>query len=96
MSVVIWKYPILSKSLFSVEMPADSRILSVMVQNGTVNLVQMWALCDTESPQKQRWFRVLETGEEIDSAMMMGCQYIGTFQIDWMVWHLFEDMWYAS
>ena len=78
----IWKYPMIS-SLAKIHMPAEAEILSVQVQNGCPHI---WALVDTDNPPTERMFEVVVTGGDVKHSS----EYLGTFQNDWFVGHLFE------
>lgn len=83
----IWKYSLPDQTRFMLDLPSVHRILAVQVQGDDVCL---WALVDTETPKVPVAFRVLLTGAEIDQwEFRGGAEYIGTFQRDWFVGHLF-------
>jgi hypothetical protein len=84
---VIYKYPIDMRGLANgiyIELPEKAQILDLQMQNNTPTL---WALVDLNAPLVTRYFCIYGTGQhfEID-----GVAYVGTFQIDEFVWHLFE------
>ena len=79
---VIWKYPVSPK--FDMELPEDAQVLSVQTQGEDA---QMWVLLDPEAPKVKRTFHAIATGEKFNATFS---KYIGTFQVDWMVFHLFE------
>jgi hypothetical protein len=82
MEKVIWKYQV--KPRFDLDLPEDALVLSVQVQGEEA---QMWVLLDPEAPKVKRTFDAIPTGRRFDASHM---HYIGTFQMDWMVFHLFE------
>lgn len=82
----IWKYE-LKPGENNIELPADSVPLSVQVQN---EKPVMWCLVDTDNLMINRTFIVYGTGEKIDPELSL--KYIGTFQLDWMVFHLFKEI----
>jgi len=84
MAKTIWKFNV-GADEFSVRMPLGSRVLDVQLQD---DLVQMWALVDPESEQVTRTFITYGTGHPIANADEL--TYIGTFQVDRLVFHLFE------
>ncbi len=85
MTTSIWKYE-LTPNCTTLDMPHDAQILSVQIQRGYPKL---WALVDTNAPEKTRHFRIYGTGDEIDDSENL--KYIGTFQMHGaLVWHLFE------
>jgi hypothetical protein len=79
----IHKFDILSYD-FLIELPADAQFLAVQVQNGTP---VMWFLLDTEAPKIRRCFDTYYTGVEIPCE---AAKYLGTFQLETLVYHLFE------
>lgn len=81
---VIWKFP-LEKPDNEILMPIQAEILTVQMQN---NVLVLWALVDPlQSIKKKRIFRVFATGEE---SQFDNFKYIGTFQQNWFVGHVFE------
>ena len=82
MDSVIYKYEV--KPHFDVQLPADAQVLSVQVQGETAH---MWVLLRPDAPMVQRTFLAIPTGKPFDASYT---RYIGTFQVDWMVFHLFE------
>jgi len=85
---VIYKYPVMVGREFELKMPIFSKILSVQSQNGDP---QMWASSDLGVPTEIRKFSLIMTGEEIDSKLFSSLTYVGTFQINDFVGHLFES-----
>lgn len=79
----IWKYPV-GVDEFDLEMPEGAQILATQMQ---IDTAQMWALVDPEKPLETRHFVTIGTGHPIRYANL---SYIGTFQADWLVIHLFE------
>lgn len=79
----IWKFNVLGRD-FGVAMPRGARVLAVQAQND--NAV-MWALVDPNAEPIVREFRLVLTGGTAD---VDGWNYVGTFQQDWFVGHLFE------
>lgn len=83
MPLVIWKYSI-PLGRITLEMPQDSKILHVALQNDTICL---WALVEPTAKKSGRTFQVVGTGHlciESDET------YLGTVQIGQFVWHVFE------
>ncbi len=80
----IWKYMVGADD-FSVEMPKGARVLDVQLQG---ELVQMWALVDPDAEVVTRNFVTYGTGHPITNPDEL--LYIGTFQVNWLVFHLFE------
>lgn len=68
-----------------VEMPQDSKVLSVQNQHGNF---AMWARVNTGEEKKQtRTFRIFGTGHELQEEYKT---YIGTVQMGDFVWHVLE------
>ena len=87
---IIYKYPVSNEpEVFELEMHKDAEILSVQVQNNTM---QLWALVDTQKPKEGRKFVTIMTGCKILSTNSM--KFIVTCQLDegTLVLHLFELM----
>jgi hypothetical protein len=61
--ITIHKYPFLIADQVKIEMPIESQILSVQVQNG---MPTIWAKVNTESNKEIRTFWVFGTGHEIN------------------------------
>ena len=87
MARVIWKFPISTTDIQSVDMPKGAEILTVQNQNDTPCI---WALVDSENETVKRTFEIHGTGNPIDHDYNL--KYIGTYQqLDGrLVWHLFE------
>lgn len=85
MMQTIWKFPVPMQDLFSLEMPANARILCIQIQHGSP---QLWAAVTNNGNMETRTFRLAGTGHEIP----IGLIYIGTFQLNEVtfVGHLFE------
>ena len=75
--------------IWSLDMPQDSKILSVQSQFGQPVL---WALVDTENNEITRSFRIFSTGEEITEMSGAYWEHVGSLQIEggrW-TWHVME------
>ena len=68
-------------------MPKGSNILSFQVQN---NIPVIWALVDDEAVMENKRFIMLGTGHPASNVIDHLCKYIGTIQLDGLVWHLFH------
>lgn len=77
----IWKYDVYEGS---VHMPIGAKILSVQLQN---NQPKMWAIVDPKAQFEYREFVIVGTGMDFDDTDFT---FIGTFQDNPFVWHLFE------
>ena len=81
----ILKYELgLTKKSQGIQMPRDSNILDVRLQDGTPFF---WAIVDPDTPMEERRFLLLPTGGEIHGYPV----YHGTFQWGHLVYHLFEE-----
>lgn len=81
----IWKYE-LKPGENRIELPLHYVPLDVQVQS---EKPVFWCLVDTNNDKITSIFHVFGTGESINENINL--KYIGTFQLDWMVWHLFEE-----
>lgn len=87
MGLAVWKFPIPFGIGVEpwVTMPKGSRPLHVDVQNG---VPCVWALVNPDLMSerlRQTKVKVYATGQEVDP----GDTYLGTYKIDWTVWHVF-------
>lgn len=80
---VIYKYELAG----IIQMPKDSRILTVDMQAGKTFI---WAFVETDNEPVEREFVVYGTGEHINNDAALS--YIGTFQQlgGSLIWHIFE------
>jgi hypothetical protein len=84
----IYKYSIEPGYPFILELPIDSQILTIQVQN---NEPKLWALVDTNLEKEIRRLWILGTGERVPPEAKT---YIGTFQVqedNLLVFHVFEE-----
>lgn len=84
--MTIWKYPIPTRGTFALRMPQGAKILSLQVQNG---IPCLWAMVDESARVKQRVFRTRGTGFPCDDLMEL--PFVGTYQQDSLVWHVFDS-----
>jgi hypothetical protein len=70
---------------FLVEMPRNADILCVKVQDGTA---RVWAIVEDDAKAEMRRVVVVGTGWPLPADMGRG-EYIGTYQTDGFVWHVF-------
>lgn len=84
--MTIWKYPLPANDKFVVDLPKGAKVLSVQMQN---DAPQMWVLVDSTAPKRTRNFYLAGTGERLPLVISQA-EFIGTFQTDAMVWHLFD------
>jgi hypothetical protein len=87
--MTIWKYPVpldTPGAVFHLKMPVGAEVLTVQLQQGKPTF---WALLDPDARMIQRSFRIVGTGWADDD--FRNCRYVGTWQKDTYVWHLFEE-----
>jgi hypothetical protein len=80
----IFEYSITIEDSFAIQLHEHAKVLCVQIQRGTPCI---WVMGDTTAPLKYRKFYIYGTGHEAGSCPGF---YIGTFQLDDLVWHLFE------
>ena len=85
----IWKYPFaVGVASQAFEMPTGARVLTIQMQGTTPTI---WVLVDvpTNGPEdyESRVFSIHVTGGEVDK---IRGEYIGTFQVNGFVGHVFE------
>jgi len=82
--MTIWKFPLPFSQDIALTMPAKARPLCVQLQGDVPTL---WAIVDPLSSNQTWQFRIQGTGHPIE--LQDGEGYIGTWQKDGYVWHLF-------
>ena len=88
MNEVIWKYKFnspINGSSGCFAMPTGAKILDLQVQDG---ILCFWAQVYTGNKLVKREFYLYRTGHPIIPVAFK--TYIGTFQLDGFVWHLFD------
>lgn len=80
----VYKYFLKIEDLQVISLPRDAKLLCVQIQNGTPCL---WAQVDDQLPHEDRTICIYGTGHKIAH---IGLEYIGTFQIPDLVFHVFE------
>jgi hypothetical protein len=90
MRKVIYKWDLSIIHGLKVRMAIDAKILSVQVQDSHKGQTPvMWTEQRVEESRLViREFVVLATGHEFED---YGLEYVGTFQINEYVWHLYEN-----
>jgi hypothetical protein len=84
----IYKYVVPSRAEnLTIEMKEEAKILCVQMQKDDICI---WAEIDTEAHSWDRHFRIIVTGEGFPAGIAL--VYIGTFQKDWFVGHLYEEI----
>jgi hypothetical protein len=81
----VWKYTLTGPQK-SFSIPKGARILTVQAQHSNPCL---WMLVDTEAEEERRYFKAYGTGHKIDVGVHEG-MYLGTVQLDGLVFHVFE------
>jgi len=79
----IWKWELLPETI--IDMPTGAKVLTVQEQGGKP---QLWALVDPEATTEKRTFQAYGTGHDCPDDPG---RYIGTFQCDKLVFHIFES-----
>ena len=83
----IWKYELKITDLQEIEIPEESHLLSVQVQNG---IPCLWVLVyDTESEKQKVKLRTIGTGNEIVDYDFEATGFLGTYQLGNFVGHVF-------
>jgi hypothetical protein len=84
----IWKFPLELLDKQVINMPKNSDILAVQVQNGVICL---WAMVDPFVEKVPKAFHIVCTGRRVGQDIEGGyASYLGTVQMDQFVWHIFE------
>lgn len=88
MSTAVWKFN-LSAITTTLDLPEDSRILSVGAQG---DFICLWALVDPEARKVKRTFKFYGTGWNIEEPVTT-LRYVGTVQMPYtgFVFHVFEE-----
>ena len=82
----IFKYKLIP-GINELKLPKQAEFLSVGAQQD--NLV-IWALINELNINEFRYIEVLMTGEEVPVDMGVQREFIGTTQVGWLVFHVFE------
>ncbi len=86
MKKAIWKYEVLIKESFSLDLPEGAEVLSVQVQ---YKKPYMWIELIPGEKHTTRAFKIVGTGHQKITDNM---KHIGTFQMFPYVWHLYEEL----
>lgn len=81
---VIWKFPLPKTDMGVVNMPRGAQVLTVQEQGGWGVL---WAICDLDAPPVPRTVCIVGTGTA--DPIPPRDAYVGTFQSQWFVGHVF-------
>ena len=85
----IWKYELRIEDIQKLEMPKESKILSVQMQHSTPCI---WIQCDNSNDMETRNFHTFGTGNPLPNDID-NFTYIGTYQINSgvIIFHVFES-----
>jgi len=84
----IWKFPLDLCDQQQIPMPKGAQILTLQTQNGVPCI---WVMVEDDAVEAEmRTFEIFGTGTEITKEKGFGRCYIGTFQRQQFVWHVFE------
>lgn len=86
MSRVIWKYPLAPADEQTIQMPQGAYVMPVQIQDDAPCL---WALVDPSKPVESHVIRIIGTGNPCGD---YPGRYIGTVQLDGLVWHVFDTV----
>lgn len=78
----IWKFRVPMEHVVRIEMPWGAELLTAQLQG---DVPMLWAAVDPEAPRKTRVLTIIGTGREAPEG-----RYVGTWQQDGYVWHLFD------
>ena len=78
----IWKFVIPLQHAVKIDMPVNADLLTVQLQGDVPTL---WASVDPEAQRATRVLTIIGTGREAPEG-----RYVGTWQQDGFVWHLFD------
>ena len=89
MKKTIFKYKLEITDKQIIEMPINSKILTVQTQN---EVPRMWVLANPLEAKEKRCIEIFGTGHNVNSDMDISRNYLGTFQIrsGALVFHVFE------
>jgi len=82
----IWKYTI-TEDQSDIEVPGGGTVLTVGNQFGSIVL---WVELDPSMTVVERSFKIIGTGW--DTSVTCNMIYIGTVQINQLVWHIYEEL----
>lgn len=84
----IFKYEIPIAASFDLQIPWGFTALSFQVQNG---FPVLWAAVNENHTKNTYTFKLVGTGQQFEfNELVLKKKYIGTIQLDDLVWHLFE------
>ncbi|NRS90859.1 hypothetical protein HNQ02_003806 [Flavobacterium sp. 7E] len=91
MNQTIWKFETPFEEKFTLQIPTESKILSVQQDQKTMRPC-IWILVYPDNPKEERFFELFGTGNPIHNDMGVMREYIGTYQYQKgeFVGHIFE------
>ena len=88
MHQTIWKYPLQFKETTRLNMPEGARPLTVQMQGAVPTL---WAVVDSDNTTLEvRQFHLAGIGHPLRAIDPLHTPYLGTFQAQGLVFHVFE------
>lgn len=85
MNKTIWKFPLTTTDVQTVEIPSDYEILTIQIQDG---IAYMWALVSPDVRMIKIVIETFGTGQPMKNGLR---KYIGTLQIPGpLVFHYFQ------
>lgn len=84
----IWKYILSITDTQVIDIPEDSKILKVGVQEGTN--ITMWCMVNPDAPKISRVIKIYGTGQDVKTTYPEDA-YVGSVQLDGYVWHIFDE-----
>lgn len=82
----IWKYFLREKSTQTLHLPADAKLLKILVLVGAPTL---YALVDLRNKEERIVIKIFGTGHPIPNR---GLEYIDTYSNEAFVWHVFKEI----
>lgn len=89
MQKVIYRYLLAMQEFQEVELPANSKILSVQFQGESLYL---WAMVNKKPGEavQKHVIEIYGTGQDIECGMGVRRNHLATLQSQGFVWHVFE------
>lgn len=84
----IWKYKFDLLTEFTLNLPQGAEILTLQTQ---LDKPCFWAMVEVGNPIEARTFKILGTGHTFPTPQVEIMDYIGTWQSEGFVWHVFEQ-----
>lgn len=86
----IYKYPFQPNDFIEIEMPIDSKVLTIETQH---EMPCMWVEQDTDKPKYKQKFAIVGTGQNLVNTYKYGApEYVGSFQMSGgrLVFHVYK------